>query len=176
MFKIELQGRAGFDRSVADWIAAVTQTAESVTKGLVFKLLDTILYKGPQYSGDFVANWNVSIGSTNYQFVPGGEVEAAFIRYERGYNVPAREGDRRAIQKALDRINLAGFKLGQTIYLANASAHDESYAVLIEQNRIEFRPENPSGGRVVARAMLNVGASYRTMDRATALRLAMVGV
>lgn len=37
-------------------------------RGLAVELLNVILYKGPQYSGDFVANWNVSVGAPNYSF------------------------------------------------------------------------------------------------------------
>ena len=150
------------------WLAAVRGHTAQVATGLSRELLNVILYTGPQYSGDFVANWNVSVGTPNYTFRRTNES----VRYMR----VQQEGSPRAIGKALGRAHVGKLTLGETIWLANGAYHDESYAVMIEMNQIKFRPENPSGGRVVARAIQKVGNRYAKIDKASAMRLSMLGV
>ena len=168
MVKLVITNRSAFDLQVRTWIAAVRQQAAHVARGLAVELLNVILYKGPQYSGDFVSNWNVSVGAPNYSFNKLNES----VRYMK----VSKEGDMRAIAAAKSRVYFGEIKLGQVIWLANASSHDESYAVLIEENKIEFRPENPSGGRVVARAIQVVGTRYSRINKEDAMKLSRTWV
>lgn len=167
VLKLKLDNK-GFAGVAKLWVEAVKGHTAQVAKGLSRELLNVILYTGPQYSGDFVANWNVSVGAPDYTFRPVNES----VRYMR----VQREGAPMAIGKSLARARVGNLWLGQTIWLANGAYHDESYAVLIENNQIKFRPENPSGGRVVARAIQRVGNKYGRIDRAAAMRLSMLGV
>lgn len=152
-------------------MSGVRGTAEAVTKGLVFRMLNTILYNSPQFSGDFAANWRISIGTPDYTFEPIS-IGDIFHFMPRGSN-PRKQGDPVPINKSLARMPaLAGFKLGQVIWLTNSAYHDESYAILIEENRINFRPENPSGGRVVAKAIQMVQSRYSRISKNDAMTLA----
>ena len=116
----------------------------------------------------------MSIGTPDYTFNPLPARD--FSRYDQKYEWLSKEGDQRAIDVALSRISIGEFKLGQTLWLANAAFHDDSYALLIEENKIKFRPENPSGGRVVARAIQATQSSFSKINKDAALRLASMGV
>ena len=166
MIRLKVTNLSQFDTEVRAWKARVEAATAQVAKGVAMFTLKAILKTSPQYSGDFVANWNVSIGSPDYTFnpLPVGE----FSRY--------KEGDPRAINVALSKVSIGAYKLGQTIWLTNAAHHDDNYAVLIEENRIKFRPENPSGGRVVARAIQATQSSFSRINKEAALRLAAMGV
>lgn len=168
MVKLVVTNRFQFDSQVSAWVAAVKRHTAHVARGLAIELLNVILYKGPQYSGDFVANWDVSVGSPDYAFKKSyGPMR---------YMTVVREGDTRAVDIAKSKVNFGDIRLGQVIWLSNAAFHDESYSVLIEEGRINFRPENPSGGRVVARAIQMVGTRYSRINREDALKLSRMSV
>lgn len=173
---LKITNRAAFDSQIRNWTKGVKATSAEVAKGLAFKMLKLILYKGPQYTGDFVANWNVSVGVPDYTFHSSNQNEAYRARPQK-IVAPAQEGDTRAINKALtNATSLPTFKLGQTIWLANGAFHDEPYAVLIEEEKIQFRPENPSGGRLVAKAIQYAQSKYSRISYADAINLSRSGV
>jgi hypothetical protein len=174
MIRLKVTNLSQFDTEVRAWKARVEAATAQVAKGVAMFTLKAILKTSPQYSGDFVANWNVSIGSPDYTFnpLPVGE----FSRYTEDFSYLSKEGDPRAINVALSKVSIGAYKLGQTIWLTNAAHHDDNYAVLIEENRIKFRPENPSGGRVVARAIQATQSSFSRINKEAALRLAAMGV
>lgn len=157
-----------FHVTVTRWLAAVHTQAEKVSVGIAYDMLSNMLITAPQYSGQFVASWNVSVGAPDYSsHQPASMLSATQSHgsWARADVRPYEEGDALAIDMARSRFNLAGFRLGQTIFLANSVSHDEPYSVLIEQNKIKFRPENPSGGKVVARAMQRAHYEYGNLTR-----------
>lgn len=171
---LKITNRSAFDVQIRNWTKGVRGAAEGVTKGLAMVMLKHILQHGPQYTGDFVANWNVSIGSPDYSFNGTNPNTLYGGRYEKT-RAPHKEGDPEAINKALSSVPpMTGFKLGQTIWLANGAFHDESYAMLIEEERITFRPENPSGGRLVMKALQMVNSRYNRIGLAQAMALSKV--
>lgn len=156
-----------FHAQVAAWIKSVEKGAELVAMNMAHEALRDVTKFGPQFSGQFVASWNLSVGTpdtTSYQ------PESVL----RGDNVvPYKEGDPDAINVALGRNigKLKGFKLGQSIFLTNEVEHDEPYSWMIEENQIAFRPENPSKGRTLHRAASSLALDYAKIGGAQILRL-----
>lgn len=142
-----------FVTAIRKWVGAVRTQTEKVSISIAYDMLSHLLLTAPQYSGQFVASWNASVGSPNY------------TSHEPPHLGPHQEGEPLAIRTALSRFNLAGFTLGERIFLANSVSHDEPYSVLIEENAIEFRPVNPSRGAVVARALNRARHEYANLTR-----------
>ena len=175
MIRTRVTNKTEFLRQVNQWMKVVRKDAEAIVEGLAYKMLTHILQNAPQFSGDFAANWNVSVGSPNYTFVVGKVNDRRDAQYRGRYEepdyplAPAKRGDLPAISAALDGWSKLGdFKLGQTIFLANGAEHDEPYAMLIEDEKIKFRPENVGGGRLVARAIQYAQVNYKYISRANA--------
>jgi len=156
--------------TVDAWLATCTDLATEVAKGYVSETYHYILETSPQFSGDFVANWNLSLMLPDNSFVHLHPVSSfAWFRSPR-YG----EGDREAIDKALSRARAAfdGFRLGVPVFFTNASAHDdEPYALKIEANTIEFRPVNVSGGAVMYRAQSVMRLRYNQIGPTGAAQL-----
>lgn len=145
---LKVVNRGQFDNQCAAWLGAVRRASEVAAMNMAQKALENVVTHGPQFSGQFVASWNLSVNQPDYSArQPASRLD--------GDNVePYQEGDSNAISIALAANvgKLAGFRLGQKIYLSNSVAHDEPYSIKIENNQINFRPVNPSGGRTMARA------------------------
>ena len=175
MIRTKVTNKTEFLRQVNQWVSAVRKDAETLAEGLAYKMLTHILQNAPQFSGDFAANWNVSVGSPNYTFVVGKVNERRDAQYRGRYEEPDypqatfKRHDLPAIHAALEGWSKLGdFKLGQTLFLANGAEHDEPYAMLIEDEKIKFRPENVGGGRLVARAVQYAQVNYKYISRANA--------
>jgi len=125
MIRLKVTNLSQFDTEVRAWKARVEAATAQVAKGVAMFTLKAILKTSPQYSGDFVANWNVSIGSPDYTFnpLPVGE----FSHYTEDFSYLSKEGDPRAISVALSKVSIGAYKLGQTIWLTNAAHHDDNY-------------------------------------------------
>ncbi len=177
---IKITNRAQFDAQARRWLGSVRGAGEAAAVGLAYRMLQVIVQNGPQYSGDFVANWNFSVGSPDFTFVEGAvgmEFKGRYTSKADYWGSLRKQGDPEAIDMALGKFKYpVGFKLGQRLYLANGATHDEPYAMLIENNQIKFRPENPSGGRVVAKALQSVGSKYKFISHADVISLSKVGV
>lgn len=124
------------------WLADVEKEVEDIARGLATEALIYLLDYSPQYSGDFAANWNMSVNTPDYTF-------HSDVFRDKHFPVKSGQtafhmGDGPAMEYAFRNAagKLDSFKLGDTIWLANAAAHDEPYAWLIEDNRIHFRPRN----------------------------------
>lgn len=126
------------------WLAAVKVEVEQIAIGMMKVMLGQALIRSPQYSGDFVANYKVSIGTIDRSFKAGIFPDKTFPITEGS---PFRRGDTPAISYAI-RANdgkADGFKLGTTLWLANNAAHDDLYAWKIEDNLFRLRPQNFGG-------------------------------
>lgn len=181
---IRITNREAFHAKVTNWLGSVRDMAEQAAVSMAYETLHLLLESSPQHSGDFVANWNVSIDTPDYSW---GENLVGGRTYFQGHRDSARysEGSRTAIDYAVNKVDLSGFRLGQSIFLANNATHTHSierasktgegfsfagdveshYAVKIEENKIKFRPENPSGGRVMARALQQASVRYANLTR-----------
>jgi hypothetical protein len=151
------------------WLAAAEKEVEDVAKGLATEALVSLLEHSPQYSGDFAANWNMSVGTPDYTFNSDVFRDKHFpiahdaTAFHMGDTPAAIYAFRNAMGK------LDSFKLGDTIWLANAAAHDEPYAWLIENNMIRFRPQND--GQTMHWAMRDMTANYTDISSAKAMFL-----
>lgn len=153
------------------WLGEVTEEIGHVAKGLTVTALDYILKNSPQYSGDFVANWNFSINTPDDTFIQAKLVDTD--KSWKGEVEPFKLGDYPAIAEARNRNRGKdkGYKLGDTFYLTNASFHNETYAVKIETGAIRFRPDNAGGEAPVRNALEVIGMAYSRISKAEAKKL-----
>jgi hypothetical protein len=159
---LQVKGLDAFNATVNQWLGNVEKAAAEAAVGLAKQVFNQILYTSPQYSGDFVANWKVGYGSVDSSFQ--GRVFNAEL-----YNAdePFKRGDTKAIRHAQANANWRPLtKLGQSIFLSNSAAHDEPYAVKIEQGMIKLRSVNAGAAHVVRRAVTAYSNRYAKINAA----------
>ena len=159
-----LVGLEQFDASVKTWFGNVRQAAQEAAVGLAEVALVRILEESPQYTGDFVAGWEVGFNAPPHIWRPPKILNQKMIK--AGVVDPFEKGDTVAIDYALSKaaprfaaakkepLGLPGSPHGTSIYLSNSAHHDEDYAWKIENGEINFRPVNQNADRVVQRAAL----------------------
>lgn len=165
---IRVTNRGLFRVQVEAWADTVRVKAEKAAVGMAKAALRNVLLHSPQYSGQFAASWNLSIGTpvyTSRQPISGTALQEA---YQEGSHLPI------GVATYANEGALKGFQLGQKIYLANSVSHDEPYSFLIENNQINFRPVNISKGRTLARAHNMLVNRYSSIGRSQLAEL--VGV
>lgn len=169
MFKITNLDQ--IDRELDAWLASVEAEITKVAKGLAVEALVTAAYESPQYSGDFTANWNLSVNQPDRSFTAGVFPEAAFPSKH-----PFINGDSPAIAYAMGQADgkLDNFKLGDTIWLCNSAVHQDDYAWKIENNRIKFRSGN--SGSPLLHTMDYLKAKYGVITKQRAQGLMGVGL
>ncbi len=173
------------EKDLDAWFASVEKDAVTISKSYADKTYSILLGRSAQFSGDFVANWNISIGTKDLSFKRFTATRNDGTKRGRSFDVNDanyKMGDKPAMTEAKSRNagRLAGFKLGDTIYFTNDSHHpmgkhltkQDHYASKIEQNNINWRPGNVNAGRPVAKTALWMQAKYSVLDRATVRRLA----
>ena len=103
---VALKGIGKFDAAVKAWFASVETASAAVAVGLARRVFDKVLIEPPQYSGDFAANWKVTIDA------PASDFNAdAVDKKRRGYPdatgihefTPFKRGDPEAIAYAKER-------------------------------------------------------------------------
>ena len=188
MITVKTKDTKTFKRKTDAWLASVRSAAQGAAAGLAYHALVKLAANSPQYSGDFVANWNVSGGAPNLSFKEwSGSLrgwQAAAQRELSAGGEPFKQGDRPAIEYALARgkkmlAGLAKAPLGTTIYIANASEHDgDAYAYRIEQNKIEFRDVNirRQPYALIPRSIDYVMRRYKNIGKAELDALRRIGV
>lgn len=170
---IEIRNLAEVFDQLDAWTSGVETLAEKVVKGIATDSFNHLLFHSPQYSGDFAANWRMSVNQINTTFVPldssregaDGKWDLVFNLYDTG-SAPAIEEARNR-----NRGNLSSFKLGDTIFIANSSSHDESYAPKIEADQISWRPDSHNSGRPIAITVGYIGQRYGVIDKTQADKL-----
>lgn len=176
VIKARVDGLTEAKATFATWMKQVEKTAMRAAAGLASEALKEMLVKGPQYTGDFVSSWTVSF-DTPAQFFrpwPQGAAVRAGLRADNSNVEPYAQGDIPAIEYALARATprfaaAALRPLGTTIYLSNNAVHDEYYAWKIENNQINFRPQNKVMGDPHHLREQGIGYvlnRYRQLDRA----------
>ena len=162
MASLSVKNLGAFKAATAKWLADARQAAEEARVGLAKRVFEKILYISPQYSGDFVANWNVSYGTPDYRFdadlFPGHKYPSE--------ETPFKRGDQTAIHYAQHNANWAAVPLDTAIYLTNAAVHkddegnEEEYGWMIEAGTIRLRPVNAGAVHVMARAKKEMANRY----------------
>lgn len=156
--KLEIENIDEFIGELENWVRDVRVVVAQVHRGIAAYAFNYVLDHSAQFSGDFCRNWNLSIGAPNYAYVDTTQNTKVPEIVQRVL------GDAEAIQAA--KAKAAGVLdrsvVGDTIFLANGSTHDEPYAWLIEENQIKFRPGNY--GRPVGNFMDFAPALYADIN------------
>lgn len=175
---VALKGIGKFDAAVKAWFASVETASAAVAVGLARRVFDKVLIESPQYSGDFAANWKVTIDA------PASDFNAdAVDKKRRGYPdatginefTPFKRGDPEAIAYAKAHAAWTPIKLGQSIFISNSAEHDEKYAWQIEHGIIKFRPVNAGAGAVGRRSVAFVGHRFPVIGKSQFEILRRVG-
>lgn len=148
-----VKGLGAFKAQVNSFMKDTKKLVQSTAVDLAIYALHQILKESPQYTGDFVANWQVGYANTKFKkYVLFGGVNPRGKDFE-----PFQKGDPDAIEYALRHLipqlnRLRKSPLGTSIVLTNSAVHDQPYAWQIENGTIKFRDVNKPGDRPVARA------------------------
>lgn len=152
---IHIKNRAQFQTQVNAWVNSVRRGTERAVYRMMVDAQTFATLASPTFSGDYASNWNVSFGKPDVTFVAGG-----IDFYADNYPGP--------VSRAWGKGNVApasSFKLGQTAYLTNAAEHDEPYAWLIEEGKINFRPENVGRDRIAQKTLDHLAHNYKSIKR-----------
>ena len=163
---IEIKNLAAVVKQLDEWEASVYRLVQDVSRGLTVTLFKTALRYSPQYSGDFASNWRYSINEIDTSFETGNFV---VLGYD---NRPSRhQGDMEAINHAL-MYNIGNdrkFRLGDTVFITNSSAHDQAYSMMVWDDTIKRRRDaNPDW---VAERVLDLFSHYSVITPGMARRL-----
>lgn len=158
------------------WLEEAKEELADTARGLAVTALNYILEHSPQYSGDFVANWNFSINNPDTTFKEAGiiDTDEAWL----SGTSPLHRGEPRAIALAKSRNKGKdnGYKLGDSFYLTNDSAHNEPYAQKIENGTIKFRPENVGSDAPVQNTLNLMSSMYSIIGKADSKKLQKVKI
>ena len=154
---VKVNNLPAFDAKVMAWFAAVEKATAEAAVGVAQEAFEQIIATGPQYSGDFVANTKVSVGSPDATFTP-------FVLHDTTSD-PFKMGDSPAMEYARSHANWPKLTLGQTIYISSSAKHDEFYAWKIENKEIKLRPENAGAYAIYGRAIRYVGHRYNHIGK-----------
>ena len=176
---VAVKNLAGFDSVVQAWFAAVEEAAADAAVGIAKRVFDKVLIESPQYSGDFAANWKVSVNAPDTTFTIG-VIRPRVAKYADGDGIkntkPFGRGDPEAIAYAKAHADWSKIKLGDVIYISNSASHEEDYAFKIEKGEIKFRPVNQGAGAVARRSLEFVAHRYPQIDRGQLAVLRRIGV
>lgn len=170
-----------FDAKVKAWFAAVHKAAEQAAVGLAQHAFNQVLRTTAQYSGTTAANWKMAVGfkDTSYERDPLGF---------KGNRMPMfHVGSQHAIghARANSTGSLAGFKLGDTIYITNStvSFNREDFnasmgtniAQRLEAGDVTLRPINGDAYHMARRAAQHLQNQFQIINKAGLARLGRYG-
>jgi hypothetical protein len=156
-----------FGAQMEKWIKEQAQVTEAVARGFAIEAFKRLLTFSPQYSGDFVMNWRISLNQPDRGGADFTDKSLLGPNALQVQGSPFKAGSMKAVSAAI-RLNegrLNDFRLRlddktptTIVYFTNDSRHDEPYAWKIEDNQIIFRPGNE--GAVVRRMFASMMADY----------------
>jgi len=167
---VALKGLPEFNAAVKGWFAQVEREAAKAATGLAKQVFEKVLIESPQFRGDFVANWKVSIGAP----APASEFKPGVIPRKYGEHrgsdwlgtfTPYKRGDPEGMNYARANATWSPIRLGQSIFISNSAEHDEYYAWKIEEGSIKFRPVNAGAGAAGRRSVEFVQRSFAVIGR-----------
>lgn len=135
---LEIEGIDEFIAELENWVGECRVLASQVARGIAAYGFTFVLDHSAQFSGDFAANWNLSVGAPNFAF------EDNALHHRADHVTDRIMGDPEAIEhaKAKSQGILDRALVGDDLYVSNGATHEEPYAWLIENNFIKFRPGN----------------------------------
>jgi hypothetical protein len=146
-----------FTKGVNAWLASVGKDVGAAAAGLAREAFNEILETSPQYSGDFVANTQVSTGTVVPKFTPHVIPGGSTGEFQRG-STPA-------IRYAKSHARFKAPALGQSIFIHRTAVHDEPYSWALEKGKIALRPVNTGAEYMYSRATLHTGQKYSTINK-----------
>lgn len=163
MFKIKNHNKVLAD--IDKWMADVEAEYLRIAVALMRMMLSQSLKYSPQYSGDFAANWNLSVNLIDVTFNEGVFPSKRFPVPDG--QEPFQRGDAPAISYAFKANDgkLGSAKLGDTLWLANSAAHHDLYAWKIEDNLIKLRPVNFGGEGPLGKVKAHMLAHFSRIDK-----------
>lgn len=137
MIKPEVKNVDQVRGQINRWMERARKEAEDAARGLTVTLLTRLIENSPQWTGDFASNWRYSVGKPDLTY-DVGDIPSKLPAE------PWQQFSRPAIQlgKAKNRGKEFGFKLGDTVYISNASTHDTTYAKGIYDGTVKLRDVN----------------------------------
>lgn len=196
MFAVELKGVSNAKGVGNAWFAAVRDATARAATGMAKIAFKRVLYTSPQYSGAFVANWKMNVGTPDLSW------DTDPLGTKGKQPAPFQIGSNPAIQHAMssEAGKLQGFILGQSIYISNSTTGFSGVereavkrdgverdafsataisplAVKIEEGKIKLRDVNVGASRMAARAGEEVLRKFSTIggaQLATLMKASMV--
>lgn len=156
-----------FDATVKKWLESVKVAAEKAAIGIAYTMLVRAANTTPQYSGTTAANWRINYGSvdTSWDPDPLGYKGDRMPHFSRGSSYAVNHA--RSTQAG----KLAGFTLGQTIYISNNTQYKVNQygfgnlAAALEDGKIRLRPANGAHYKFMAQAARTVSHRYRIINK-----------
>jgi hypothetical protein len=175
---IRLDNLAQVSAGIDAWIEACEELAEGCLRGMAVQAFNYILEGTPEWSGNLVASWKMTVGTPSVGYSEtifketGGQLgannESIYSRVTPNY-----EAIRYA--KSIAAEALPFIRLGAPVYIVN----NAPYAEEVEMNRMEgsgkpfLRPVNLVDGRVeMVRAAVEKFGAPGAITEATALAFA----
>lgn len=156
-----------FAQHVDSWVEKVKEETAQVARGLAAEAFQLILQNSPQYSGDFVGNWQFSVNAINTTFTKLNLLDQDPIREPFGAGSKPGITYAQVMNKGRDEY----IKLGDTMYISNSAVHDEPYALKIEEGTINFRHHAGNQGHVIERTLKNLAPRYMEINPIQVQRL-----
>jgi hypothetical protein len=117
-----------FINAVDIWMNQYRGVPVQMFRDYVWELFLRILRETPQYTGRAVANWNLSIGSPNFDFDPTLGDEPEFMSATDYFPKPVHEkGDERWMRRARDRARPIKDRIrsGDKVFISNGVLGDK---------------------------------------------------
>lgn len=186
MFAVELKGVSNAKGVGNAWFAAVRDATARAATGMAKIAFKRVLYTSPQYSGAFVANWKMNVGTPDLSW------DTDPLGTKGKQPAPFQIGSNPAIQHAMssEAGKLQGFVLGQSIYISNSTTGFSSIerdafsatvisplAVRIEEGKIKLRDVNVGAYRIAGRAGEEISRKFSVIgaaELATLMKASMV--
>lgn len=151
-----------FFSEIDHWEKQVAREYELIAIGMMKVMLGKALQTSPQYSGDFVANYKLSINKVDTSFKEGVFPDRMFPTEN-----PFQRKDSQAIRYAIAANDgkLSGAKVGDTLWLANSANHHDLYAWKIEDNLVKLRPVNYGGEGPLRQVRAYMKAHFSRIDK-----------
>lgn len=137
--RLEVRNRTTARRQGLAWLDRAHEQAEQTARGLAVDLLARMIQNSPQWTGDFASNWRFGVGTADLSYDTGDVAPPSGPTTE-----PWKQFSRPAVQlgMAKNRGKEFAFKLGDDVYISNASKHDIVYAGGIFDGSVKLREVN----------------------------------
>lgn len=182
---LKVSNIAQVQKDLDAWIKGFEKESVAIVKNYAAQTFHILLGRSPQFSGDFVANWNISLNVPDTSFRRFKATRTDPMKRGRSFDTADmnyKRGDKPAMTEAKMRNEgaLQGYIHGDRIVMTNASFHNfgrsekrDYYAKAIEADHIKWRAGNETAGHPAAKTKLWMGTRYATLNRSTVAKMKM---